>query len=671
MKIFLRYIAVIDKQEKLHHVALTSGLNIITGASSTGKSAILEIFDYCMGSSEDTIPVGIITERAKAFLIAFEFESYILVAARLAQSSSCFLSEHVGQSHEAVFERMKAQPSQFITRRNFFPIDDFKKSLGRHFGVTLENIDTDPYRQIFGRKKSATPSIRSFSSFMLQHQNLVANKHAIFYRFEEKEKRDQAIDHFKILMGLVGEDYFDKVKELELAQAELKKISNQIPRQAKRKSDFISRYEFLLLEYHTFAGEKLIEASPQDIYAKPETYLAEVTGRTVKIDALSDLVQIRRNQLLEERSQNLVKKREAQGRLVQVESSIKSALDFGSTMTQAVVPKSAQLGHHECPVCESQTTTQSDEASKLIDAIEWLNSELRVSKYALESFANQRRIIQGEILETNKTLTRIQKELQPLDEEVARLKTSKSASEQATKAKVKLELAIQDQLSKPVLELSKDELKWQNEVNRLQGLVNAYGVQSKLNQLSEDINTKMCELGDRFDFEKTYKPSKLKFDTQTFDLWYQRDPKTRVYLRSMGSGANWLYSHLALFMSLHYQFASHTECKIPPILFLDQPTQVYFPALDIDKKFDSGKSSERANRSKNQDADLKSVNNIFTQLAYFCEETLKATGVEPQIIVSDHADGLTLGKDYQFSSFVRATWRDRGLIEEVKDSSTR
>ncbi|BFL84034.1 hypothetical protein LFREDSHE_24840 [Shewanella baltica] len=39
--------------------------------------------------------------------------------------------------------------------------------------------------------KAATPSIRSFSSFMLQHQNLVANKHALFYRFDEKDKRDR------------------------------------------------------------------------------------------------------------------------------------------------------------------------------------------------------------------------------------------------------------------------------------------------------------------------------------------------------------------------------------------------------------------------------------------------------------------------------------------------
>jgi hypothetical protein len=35
-------------------------LNIITGASKTGKTALIEILDYCLGSDECKIPEGII-----------------------------------------------------------------------------------------------------------------------------------------------------------------------------------------------------------------------------------------------------------------------------------------------------------------------------------------------------------------------------------------------------------------------------------------------------------------------------------------------------------------------------------------------------------------------------------------------------------------------------------
>ena len=42
-------------------VSLLPGkLNIITGASKTGKTALIEIIDYALGSGECRIPAGII-----------------------------------------------------------------------------------------------------------------------------------------------------------------------------------------------------------------------------------------------------------------------------------------------------------------------------------------------------------------------------------------------------------------------------------------------------------------------------------------------------------------------------------------------------------------------------------------------------------------------------------
>lgn len=229
MNCFLRYIGVVDTRDKLHHVNFERGLNIITGASSTGKSAILEIFDFCLGSSEDTVPVGRITERAQAYFIAFEFPGYMLVTARTASDKKCFLSVWHGCSHTELLDTIGRSPDAFTEKRREFPHADFKKELGRHFSITFKNVDVEPWRQFVPRAKSPTPSVRTFASFMLQHQNLVANKHAIFYRFDEKEKRDQAIEHFKILMGLVKEEYYDQAKQLEQTRLDLKKNRESNP----------------------------------------------------------------------------------------------------------------------------------------------------------------------------------------------------------------------------------------------------------------------------------------------------------------------------------------------------------------------------------------------------------------------------------------------------------
>ncbi|MCK4629120.1 MAG: AAA family ATPase, partial [Sedimentisphaerales bacterium] len=67
MKTVIRYIGVTDKNDCVHAVSFTSGVNIITGRSSTGKSALIEIFDYCFGSSDFTVPEGVITDCTEIY----------------------------------------------------------------------------------------------------------------------------------------------------------------------------------------------------------------------------------------------------------------------------------------------------------------------------------------------------------------------------------------------------------------------------------------------------------------------------------------------------------------------------------------------------------------------------------------------------------------------------
>lgn len=165
---------------------------------------------------------------------------------------------------------------------------EFSKSLGRYFGVTMDDIDTDPLQKQLMRQKSPTPSIRSFASFMLQHQNLVANRHAIFYRFDEKRKREQAIDHFKIFMGIVGEDYFDLAKELAEAETELKRALAVIPKQEQIKSAGIGEMAGYLREFHALAGTPLTELTAEEIWMRPAQALERLTGIAVTVDGQSD-----------------------------------------------------------------------------------------------------------------------------------------------------------------------------------------------------------------------------------------------------------------------------------------------------------------------------------------------------------------------------------------------
>ena len=136
----------------------------------------------------------------------------------------------------------------------------------------------------------------------------------------------------------------------------------------------------------------------------------------------------------------------------------------------------------------------------------------------------------------------------------------------------------------------------------------------------------------------------------------------------MGSGANWLYSHICLFLSILKYFASlGDKALVPSILFLDQPSQVYFPAtVDINENgFDAEGLKKLENKSA--DEDLKAVTNLFIQIINVINDMKEAYGFMPQVIISDHADHLDLG-EYDFNDYVVSRWRgkEQGFIDMLK-----
>ncbi len=695
MKCYVRYIGVIDHENELHTVKFKQGLNIITGKSSKGKSAILDIFDYCMGSSEDTIPQGIITQRAKIFFTVWRFSGMAVVAGRRADNANqCFLREVSGEQAKHVLAYVKDVDNFFTAQYQLSRIE-FSKSLGRYFGVTMDDIDTDPLQKQLMRQKSPTPSIRSFASFMLQHQNLVANRHAIFYRFDEKRKREQAIDHFKIFMGIVGEDYFDLAKELAEAETELKRALAVIPKQEQIKSAGIGEMAGYLREFHALAGTPLTELTAEEIWMRPVQALERLTGIAVTVDGQSDTFDATRKELRTRKAELMAEIQKALNTRYLLDVSTQQVEGFATAMTDLPIPKATHLDHAVCPVCASPSEAAEDEANRLSAAIHWLNGELKVSAYAREGFGQERRDIDEQLKKARQALRQVESTLRPLDQEADRLQRSKSVDAAAQKAKLKLEIAIERRIESPPTETTELVKLLQDRVAVLKSKKALLDVEPRLLALQSDINQRLEIVGAHFDFEDSYKNGSLKFDIDSFDLWHETPgvdgaPEKKVFLRSMGSGANWLYSHLTLFLSLHYQFAAYADCKLPPVLFLDQPTQVYFPSADYGKEFNAAQlrakqdgasgspqseetAGEPATRAANSpvdthtristaDDDLNTVAKMFTILAKFCDDTAQEVGNKPQIIVCDHADRLELGEGYDFEDFVADRWRDRGFI---------
>lgn len=78
----IRSIILYNSEGNTRIVDLALGkVNIITGKSSTGKSAIIEIIGYCLGRSEFTVPEGVIRDNVAWYGVLFQFnETQIFIA---------------------------------------------------------------------------------------------------------------------------------------------------------------------------------------------------------------------------------------------------------------------------------------------------------------------------------------------------------------------------------------------------------------------------------------------------------------------------------------------------------------------------------------------------------------------------------------------------------------
>lgn len=93
-------------------------------------------------------------------------------------------------------------------------------------------------------------------------------------------------------------------------------------------------------------------------------------------------------------------------------------------------------------------------------------------------------------------------------------------------------------------------------------------------------------------------------------------PERPVPLKQLGSGSNWVGVHLITYFALHKLFIEGNR-PVPNFLFIDQPSQVYFPS-EIDE----------------ESTDWDEVNKRYQ----FIFERVRALNGAMQVIIVDHAN---------------------------------
>lgn len=656
MRAYIKYIGILDNFNNIHGLSLDEGLNIITGRSSTGKSAVINIFDYCMGATRNNVPHGVISNNAKLYFLLLNINDKFIILAREAKKNSRGFIKF-----ESDAMPISSYDNEYFSQEYFIELKEYNRQIGNVFGLTISDMDT--VDQDAQKSKKGHPSVRNMMSFMLQHQNLIANNQALFYRFDDSERRERVIEEFKIFLGLVDQNYFILMQKVDTIKNQIRRIERNISSFNQQLQSHIPYLDEQREQYLAVTGHELFpNTTSEQILQTPALfrdkiieYIPQINLESTSYQQTYEHLRLRQNELLGEKRDLVLK-------LSDINSSIKTIQTYREKMSRVKPVTHAYKQTSCCPFCGKPSDSTQNAENLLTKAINWLNKELRETPSLFKSYLPKREELMNKINSIDIQIRDITRRITSIKEINLRLQKNRTLEEQSN-------VILSNVQNELIWIISEHENDWESRKNdylkekaEIEALIkDRYNLDERMQEIAENINNSMNDIAPLFAFE--YNPIKLEFDLHRFELFCVVEDD-KVYLSSMGSGANWLYSHICLFLSLLKLFVSEEKSIVPPILFIDQPSQVYFPVQnDINNEFNAA----ALKGVENADEDLVQVSNLYSQILKFTDEVYNKYGIKPQIIISDHADNLQLD-DYTFEDYVKARWRNEseGLIDKTK-----
>ena len=191
------------------------GLNVITGRSSTGKSALSEIIEYCMGRSTFNVPEGVIRDKVAWFAVIYQFpQEQVLIAkpTPTGGGTSCSIAMQRRGVHLAApaFDELMVNTDD----------DTVVVLLSRLLGIPENRTDV----AIEHSRDSYDANIKHTYYYLFQKQGLVANKDQLLYRQNEAFQPQAIRDTLPILLGV------DLLNELATLDAEMSIVAGQRPK---------------------------------------------------------------------------------------------------------------------------------------------------------------------------------------------------------------------------------------------------------------------------------------------------------------------------------------------------------------------------------------------------------------------------------------------------------
>lgn len=195
----VRSIILYNSAGAMRELAFTRGaVNIITGRSLTGKSAIVEIIDYHLGRSTFLIPEGVIRDTVAWYAVVFSFGdgTEVLIAKPTPRENATSQS----QAYYEVGRPVVAPPlDKLIANTND---DSVVSELSKRLGI-VPNLHKPALGQT---RDEVEATVRHTVYYLFQTQGLIASKELLFHRQLEPFIAQAIKDTLPYFLGVANSD---------------------------------------------------------------------------------------------------------------------------------------------------------------------------------------------------------------------------------------------------------------------------------------------------------------------------------------------------------------------------------------------------------------------------------------------------------------------------------
>ncbi|MCX7103577.1 MAG: hypothetical protein NTX38_19345 [Methylobacter sp.] len=349
------------------------GLNVITGRSSTGKSALSEIIEYCMGRSTFNVPEGVIRDKVAWFAVIYQFPQEQVLIAKPTPSSG-------GTSCRTAMHRRGTQLAAPDLNDLVVNTDDdmVVALLSRLLGIPENRTDV----AIEHSRESYDANVKHTYYYLFQKQGIVANKDQLFYRQNEGFQPQTIRDTLPILLGVSSNDRYELEAKLRAAQRELK-LNVKLLEQARDAIDTSQQKAISLFSEAKTVGiivqadlqaqaDGVIDALRVALEWKPASAPEDDGHRISRLEV--SLSQLRKD------------RREVQSRIDAARQFSRRAGGFESEAAEQrdrlasikALPKNPDTGEWQWPFCEANLALESPIAKVLLNELMTLDEEMRI-----------------------------------------------------------------------------------------------------------------------------------------------------------------------------------------------------------------------------------------------------------------------------------------------------